>query len=160
MSVENVKKYLDKWKMGGRVKEPATSSATVEEAANTIGVEPARIAKTLSLRGKLEGSVMLIVCAGDAKIDNGSFKRKFGLKPRMLSAEEVFKYTGHQIGGVCPFDIDASIDIYLDISLKRFSTVFPACGSGSSYIEMTIEELNQTSRAAEWVDVCKEWKSL
>jgi prolyl-tRNA editing enzyme YbaK/EbsC (Cys-tRNA(Pro) deacylase) len=158
MSVEDVKKYLDKWKMGQRVKEPQTSSATVEEAAKTIGVAPERIAKTLSLRGKEEGSVVLIVCAGDAKIDNGSFKRKFGLKPRMLSADEVFNRTGHQIGGVCPFDIDEAIDIYLDISMKRFSTVFPACGSSSSYIEMTIAEMEQASRAKEWVDVCKEWK--
>jgi prolyl-tRNA editing enzyme YbaK/EbsC (Cys-tRNA(Pro) deacylase) len=161
MSVENVKKYLNQWGMGDRVKETLTSSATVTDAAQTIGVEPARIAKTLSLRSTEQNKSILIVCAGDAKIDNASFKRKFALQARMLSPQETLEITGHSIGGVCPFDINTNLNtIYLDISLKRFDTVFPACGSSNSYLEMTIEELFKTSNAKDWVDVCKNWRNL
>ena len=133
-----------------------TSSATVELAANTLGVIPARIAKTLSFR--TEDGCMLIVTAGDAKIDNSKFKQLFHRKATMLTAQEVEELVGHQVGGVCPFGIKPGIPVYLDVSMKRFDTVFPAAGSGNSAIEFTCEELFQYSGAKEWIDVCKAWQ--
>lgn len=133
------------------------SSATVEQAAETIGMSPARIAKTLSFRGEGD-QAMLIVAARDVKIDNKKYRQTFGFKARMLSPDEVLEQTGHEIGGVCPFGLAHDLEVYLDISLKRFETVFPACGSRNSAIELTLEELSEFSFLKEWVDVCKGWE--
>ncbi|MEC1721288.1 YbaK/EbsC family protein [Schinkia azotoformans] len=157
MSLENVKAHFKKWNREKDVMEFDTSSATVEQAAETIGVIPARIAKTLSFRGEDEKAI-LIVAAGDAKIDNKKFRQTFGFKARMLTPDEVLEQTGHAIGGVCPFGLANDLDVYLDVSMKRFETVFPACGSTNSAIELTIEEIVQYSYAKEWVDVCKNWE--
>lgn len=157
LSLENVKAHFKKWNREKDVMEFDTSSATVEQAAETIGVIPARIAKTLSFRGEDEKAI-LIVAAGDAKIDNKKFRQTFGFKARMLTPDEVLEQTGHAIGGVCPFGLVNDLDVYLDVSLKRFETVFPACGSTNSAIELTMEELVQYSYAKEWVDVCKDWE--
>ncbi len=159
MSLERVRDHFNQWNREQDIMEFETSSATVEEAANTIGVIPARIAKTLSFRGEGENAI-LIVAAGDAKIDNKKFRQSFGMKARMLSPEEVLEQTGHMIGGVCPFGLEKDLDIFLDVSLKRFDTVFPACGSTNSAIELTIDELFQFSFAKEWVDVCKGWEAV
>lgn len=154
MSVESVKDYLKEWNFDNRVKEFTKSSATVELAAKAAGVIPARIAKTLSF--KIGDKCILIVTSGDTKIDNKKYKEKFKAKAKMLSPEEVIEYTGHAIGGVCPFDIkDKSINIYLDLSMKRFKTVLPAAGSSNSCVELTLEELELASKFTEWVDVCK-----
>ncbi|MFD6441488.1 YbaK/EbsC family protein, partial [Peribacillus sp. NPDC060186] len=136
--------------------EYKTSSATVNEAAETIGVIPARIAKTLSFRGEGEQAI-LIVAAGDAKVDNKKFRNMFGFKARMLSPEDVLEQTGHAIGGVCPFGLANDLDVYLDVSMKRFETLFPACGSTNSAIELSLAELFEYSGAKDWVDVCKGW---
>lgn len=157
LSLENVKAHFKKWNREKDVMEFDTSSATVEQAAETIGVIPARIAKTLSFRGEDEKAI-LIVAAGDAKIDNKKFRQTFGFKARMLTPDEVLEQTGHAIGGVCPFGLVNDLDVYLDVSLKRFETVFPACGSTNSAIELTMEEIVQYSYAKEWVDVCKDWE--
>lgn len=134
-----------------------SSSATVQQAADVLGVIPARIAKTLSFHG-VEDAGILVVAAGDAKIDNPKFKQQFGVKAKMLDAEGVFEKTGHMVGGVCPFGLASAIPVYLDISMKRFETVFPACGSANSAIELTCEELEKYSFATHWVDVCKAWQ--
>lgn len=152
MSIEKVKKYFNKYNMEDKVLEFKVSSATVELAAQALNVEPARIAKTLSF--KQGDDCVLIVCAGDVRIDNKKYKSYFHTKARMLSPEEVFKATGHMIGGVCPFGIDDSIKVYTDISLKRFNTVFPACGSSNSAIELNCDELFKYSSSLGWVDVC------
>jgi len=157
MSLESVKAHFKQWDREKDIMEFATSSATVAEAAETIGVIPARIAKTLSFRSE-EGKAILIVAAGDAKIDNKKFRHTFGFKARMLSSEEVLEHTGHAIGGVCPFGLKNQLDIYLDVSMKRFDTLFPACGSINSAIELTNDELFRYSFAKEWVDVCKGWE--
>lgn len=157
LSIESVKAHFSKWNREDDVMEFASSSATVEQAAAAIGVIPARIAKTLSFRGEDEKAI-LVVAAGDAKIDNKKFRQTFGFKARMLTPEEVLQQTGHAIGGVCPFGLANELDIYLDVSLKRFDTVFPACGSTNSAIKLTIEELKEFSLAKEWVDVCKDWE--
>ncbi|PLR87779.1 MULTISPECIES: YbaK/EbsC family protein [Bacillus] len=156
MSLESVKAHFTQWNREDDVMEFETSSATVEQAADTIGVIPARIAKTLSFRGQEEKPI-LIVAAGDAKIDNKKFRHAFGFKARMLMPDEVLDQTGHAIGGVCPFGLKNELDVYLDVSMKRFKTLFPACGSTNSAIELTIDELFQYSFAKEWVDVCKGW---
>ena len=156
MSIKKVKDYFRQFGMEEKVLEFSTSSATVELAAKAVGVEPARIAKTLSF--KTQNGGMLIVAAGDARIDNHKFKPYFGMKAKMLSPEEVSSIVGHEVGGVCPFAISPDISVYLDLSLKRFETVFPACGSGNSAIELTCDELFKYSNATEWVDVCKDWK--
>ncbi|PAE13862.1 EBSC protein [Niallia circulans] len=156
MSLENVQAYLSKWNREKDIRIFTTSSATVLEAAETLGVEPQRIAKTLSFRK--DNNAILIVAAGDAKIDNKKFKQAFSEKPRMLSPEEVLEKTGHAVGGVCPFGLTEDLPVYLDESLKRFSTVFPACGSTNSAIELTNEELYIYGNAVEWVDVCKDWE--
>jgi prolyl-tRNA editing enzyme YbaK/EbsC (Cys-tRNA(Pro) deacylase) len=157
VSIERVKEHFKQWNRQKDVMEFDTSSATVEQAAETIGVSPARIAKTLSFRG-VEENAILIVAAGDAKIDNKKFRQRFGVKARMLSPEEVLEQTGHAIGGVCPFGLVNQLDIYLDISMKRFTTLYPACGSTNSAIELTNEELSEYSAAKDWVDVCKGWE--
>lgn len=154
MSVETVKEYLRQYDLDGKVKEFAVSSATVELAAQAAGVIPAKIAKTLSF--KMGEDAVLIVAAGDAKIDNRKYKDRFGTKAKMLTAEEVVAYTGHAIGGVCPFDIqNEHVVTYLDESMKRFDSVLPAAGSASSCVVLTLEELEKASKAAGWVDVCK-----
>jgi len=158
MSLENVRVHLKKWNRDQDIKEFDTSSATVELAAQAIGVIPARIAKTISFRGDEEGTAILIVAAGDTKIDNKKFRLHFGFKARMLSPEEVLEQTGHAIGGVCPFGLINDLNVYMDVSLKRFTTVFPACGSSNSAIELTNDELWLYANAKEWVDVCKEWQ--
>lgn len=157
VSLESVKEHFKQWNRQQDVMEFETSSATVDQAAETIGVSPARIAKTLSFRGSDEKAI-LIVAAGDAKIDNKKFRHYFGFKARMLSPEDVLEQTGHAIGGVCPFGLKNDLEVYLDVSMERFETVFPACGSTNSAIELTKEELYQYSFAKEWVDVCKCWE--
>lgn len=153
MSLERVKTYFGKYGMEGRIQEFDVSSATVELAASALHCEPQRIAKTLSFM--VEGEAVLIVAAGDAKIDNPKYKAKFGKKAKMLSVDEVETLVGHAVGGVCPFAINEGVKVYLDVSLKRFDTVFPACGSSNSAIELTIPELEEHSGYVEWVDVCK-----
>jgi len=157
VSLVSVKAHFKQWNRDEDVMEFETSSATVNEAAETIGVLPARIAKTISFRGSEEKAI-LIVAAGDAKVDNKKFRQRFGFKPRMLTPDEVLEQTGHAIGGVCPFGLKNDLEVYLDVSMKRFETVFPACGSTNSAIELTKDELFQYSSAIDWVDVCKGWE--
>nr|WP_296267314.1 YbaK/EbsC family protein [uncultured Merdimonas sp.] len=154
MSIEKVKEYFRKYGMEDRVWEKEHSSATVEEAAEALGCEPQRIAKTLSF--KAGEDVLLVVTAGDRKIDNKKYREQFGCKAKMLKFEEVEELTGHAVGGVCPFAVKDGVKVYLDESLKRFETVFPAAGSSNSMIELTIPELERYSNSLAWVDVCKE----
>lgn len=154
MSIEKVKEYFRKYGMEDRVWEKEHSSATVEEAAEALGCEPQRIAKTLSF--KAGEDVLLVVTAGDRKIDNKKYREQFGCKAKMLKFEEVEELTGHAVGGVCPFAVKDGVKVYLDESLKRFETVFPAAGSSNSMIELTIPELKRYSNSLAWVDVCKE----
>lgn len=156
MSIEIVRKYFRSYGMEDRILEFDVSSATVELAAQAVGCEPARIAKTLSF--KVEDQPILIVAAGDAKIDNPKYKAKFHKKAQMLKPEEVTEFIGHAVGGVCPFGVPDSVDVYLDESLRRFKTVFPAAGSANSAIELSMEELEKYSHAMEWIDVCKGWQ--
>ncbi|MDO4551926.1 MAG: YbaK/EbsC family protein [Bacillota bacterium] len=157
MAIEKVKEYLRRWDREGDVLEFPVSSATVELAAEAAGVIPARICKTMSFRDGEEGCILLCT-AGDARIDNGKFKGCFHTKARMLGPEEVLEFTGHAIGGVCPFAIEhPGVKVYCDLSLQRFSTVFPACGSDNSAIRLTCGELFEYAGALEWVDVCKDW---
>ena len=156
MSVEIVKKYFADNNIDKKILEFPISSATVELAAQAVGVEPARIAKTLSFYTKEKDGAILIVTAGDMKIDNSKFKHFFGMKAKMLSAEDVERLTGHAIGGVCPFGNPEHTTVYLDVSMKRFDTVFPAAGSSNSAVELTCDELEQFSGSKEWIDVCKE----
>ena len=157
MSIEKVRAYFEPCGMSGRILEMELSSATVELAALAVGVEGARIAKTLSFMTK-EGP-MLIVVAGDAKVDNKKYKQRFGEKASMLKFEVVEELVGHAVGGVCPFAINDGVRVYLDESLKRFTTVYPACGSGNSAIELTIPELEQYAQNFEgWVNVTKGWE--
>jgi prolyl-tRNA editing enzyme YbaK/EbsC (Cys-tRNA(Pro) deacylase) len=153
MSIEKGKAYLKQFGVEDRVRELPVSSATVELAAQALGVEGARIAKTLSFRSG--ESCILVVTAGDARIDNHKFKEKFHMKASMPSADEVLEKVGHPVGGVCPFGINEGVKVYIDESVKRFATVFPAVGSGNSAVELTPDELFRFSRADEWVDVCK-----
>lgn len=155
MAIENVKKYFGKFGMESRIKEFDESSATVELAAKAVGCEPCRIAKTLSFM--VNDKPILIVTAGDAKVDNQKYKAKFSTKAKMLSPDEAISLVGHAVGGVCPFGIKDGVVVYLDESLKRFDTVFPACGSGNSAIELTISELEKYSNFNSWIDVCKGW---
>jgi prolyl-tRNA editing enzyme YbaK/EbsC (Cys-tRNA(Pro) deacylase) len=157
MSIEKVRDYFKQWDLDSRIQEFETSSATVELAAQALGCAPERIAKTLSF--KLAEKCVLVVTAGDAKIDNAKFKAHFKTKAKMLSPAEVDRCIGHGIGGVCPFAINADVDVYLDHSLQRFETVFPACGSSNSVIELTIDELVKYSNSVAWSDVCKNWQS-
>lgn len=158
MSLENVKKHFRQWDREHDIMEFTTSSATVTEAAETLGVEPAQIAKTLSFKGE-ENRPILIVTAGDAKIDNKKFKNSFQTKARMLSPEEVQEQTGHAVGGVCPFGVTGEANVYLDISMKRFSTVYPACGSPNSAIALTCGELEKYAETESWIDACKGWET-
>jgi prolyl-tRNA editing enzyme YbaK/EbsC (Cys-tRNA(Pro) deacylase) len=153
MSIEAVKSYFEKYNMKDRILEFEVSSATVDLAAAALNCEPARIAKTLSFI--VGEQVILIVTAGDSRIDNAKYKARFGAKAKMLASDETVNLIGHAIGGVCPFAVKEGVTVYLDESLKRFKTVFPACGSGNSAIELTIEELEKYSNYAAWVDVCK-----
>jgi len=154
MAIEKVKAYFEKFNMKDRILEFDVSSATVELAAAALQCEPARIAKTLSFIAG--GRVILIVTAGDSRIDNAKYKAQFGAKAKMLSSDEAVNLVGHAVGGVCPFAVNEGVTVYLDESLKRFKTVFPACGSDNSAIELTIEELEKYSNYSSWVDVCKE----
>jgi prolyl-tRNA editing enzyme YbaK/EbsC (Cys-tRNA(Pro) deacylase) len=156
MAIDRVRDYLKQWGRDKDILEFDTSSATVELAANALGVPPGRIAKTLSFR--TEDGALLVVAAGDARIDNAKFKTEFNRKAKMLTPEEVLEYTGHAIGGVCPFALKEGLSVYSDISMKRFTTVFPACGSSNSAIELTCEELEEYSGSSHWVDVCKDWQ--
>ena len=154
MSIERVKEYLRQYNKENAVMEFSTSSATVELAAGTLGVIPARIAKTLTF--KYETGCIMVVTAGDTRIDNKKFKLEFSIKAKMLSANEVKDITGHEVGGVCPFGLEnPGIRVFCDVSLKRFKTVFPACGSSNSAIELTCDELFEISKSLKWVDVCK-----
>ena len=153
MSIDRVKADFRELGIEEKVQELAESSATVELAAQALGVEPGRIAKTLSFM--VDGSPILIVAAGDVKIDNAKYKKFFGAKAKMLTPDEAVNLIGHAVGGVCPFAVNEGVTIYLDESLKKFVTVFPACGSSNSAIELTMEELEKYSLYKEWVDVCK-----
>ena len=153
MSQEKVKKYLEKYNMDNRIINFSTSSATVELAAQALGCEEARIAKSLSFR--LKTNCILIITAGDVKIDNAKYRKEFSEKAHMLAFDEVEKEIGHPVGGVCPFGVNEGVKIYLDESLKRFKTVFPACGEINNAIELTIQELENITEFVKWVDVCK-----
>lgn len=153
MSIEKVRAYFRSVGIEERIMEFPVSSATVELAAQALGCEPCRIAKTLSL--SVAGNPILVVTAGDTKIDNAKYKTRFGAKAKMLTPEEAVELIGHAVGGVCPFAVKEGVSVYLDESMKRFSTVFPACGSSNSAIEMTMEDLEQYSGYRDWVDVCK-----
>ncbi len=155
MAIEKVKRYLKQYGLAERIQELPVSSATVELAAQALRCEPCRIAKTLSFLAG--GRAVLIVTAGDAKIDNPKYKAQFGTKAKMLAPDEVERLTGHAVGGVCPFAVNEDAVVYLDESLKRFQTVFPACGSSNSAIELSIGELETCSGYAGWIDVCKGW---
>lgn len=155
MAIEKVREYFKAFGMEDRILEFDVSSATVELAAQAVGCEPERIAKTLSFM--LPEGPILIVAAGDAKVDNRKFKDQFHTKAKMLTPDEVTELVGHAIGGVCPFGINEGVTVYLDESLKRFETVFPACGSSNSAIELTIPDLEKYSGYSAWIDVCKGW---
>jgi len=156
MSIEKVKEYFKKYNIDNRILEFDVSSATVELAAAALNCQPNRIAKTLSFIVK--EMPILIVTAGDAKVDNSKYKARFGTKAKMLTYDESLKLIGHPIGGVCPFAVNENVTVYLDESLKRFDTVFPACGSSNSAIELSIEELEKYSNFKQWIDVCKQWE--
>ena len=156
MAIDKVREYFRKYGMEERIQEFHESSATVELAALALHCEPCRIAKTLSFL--VDGHAVLIVMAGDAKVDNGKFKAMFGTKAKMLTSDEVEALVGHAVGGVCPFSVREGAKVYLDQSLKRFETVFPACGSSNSAVELTMEELEKYSGHTSWVDVGKGWE--
>ena len=156
MAIDKVREYFRKYGMEERIQEFHESSATVELAALALHCEPCRIAKTLSFL--VDGHAVLIVMAGDAKVDNGKFKAMFGTKAKMLTSDEVEALVGHAVGGVCHFSVREGAKVYLDQSLKRFETVFPACGSSNSAIELTMEELEKYSGHTSWVDVGKGWE--
>ena len=157
MSIEKVRAYFKPLGIEDRIREFDVSSATVELAAVAVGVEGARIAKSLSF--KVEDKPIIIVVAGDAKVDNSRYKAQFHTKAKMLTHEEAHDWIGHDVGGVCPFALPEDVKVYLDVSLKRFGTVFPAAGSSNSAVEMTCDELERyASNFAAWVDVCKSWR--
>ncbi|MCI6006107.1 MAG: YbaK/EbsC family protein [Blautia sp.] len=156
MGIVQVREYFRKYSLEDRIMEFEESSATVELAAHAAGCEPARIAKTLSF--KVEDKPVLIVAAGDAKVDNGKYKAFFHTKAKMLTKEEAVELIGHAVGGVCPFAVKDGVSVYLDVSMKRFETVFPAAGSSNSAIELNMEELEKYSGSLGWIDVCKNWE--
>lgn len=156
MAFQEVKAYFEEKNLADRVKEFSESSATVLLAAQALGCEPKRIAKTMSFY--IEGRPVLIVTAGDAKVDNRKFKDTFHEKARMIPGAEVETAVGHAPGGVCPFVVKKSVTAWLDVSLKRFETVFPAAGSSNSAVELTLPELEEYSASLGWVDVCKDWE--
>jgi prolyl-tRNA editing enzyme YbaK/EbsC (Cys-tRNA(Pro) deacylase) len=153
MSIEQAREHLRKWNRESDIKELELSTATVSQAAIALGVSEARIAKTISL--KRGDGVLILVVAGDMKLDNRKFKDTFACKAKMLSPDEALAFTGHAVGGVCPFGLPSGIDVFLDSSLQRFKTVFPACGTSNSAIELSPAELHEYSGSAGWVDVCK-----
>ncbi len=153
MAIEKVKKYFEEKGIADRILEFEVSSATVALAAKALQCEENRIAKTLSFH--VGEKIVLIVAAGDARIDNAKYKAQFGVKAKMLSFDEAEPLIGHAVGGVCPFAVNEGVEIYLDISLKRFNTVFPACGSSNSAIELSLSELEEYSNYIDWIDVCK-----
>jgi prolyl-tRNA editing enzyme YbaK/EbsC (Cys-tRNA(Pro) deacylase) len=153
MSIEQVRVYLSRWNRGKDIIEMEISTATVELAAAALNVIPARIAKSISLRAA-DNKTLIIVTAGDMKLDNRKFRERFHLKAKMLTPEEALCRTGHAIGGVCPFALPDEVEVFLDDSMKRFQTIFPACGSGNSAIELTPAELEEYSRSKGWIDVC------
>ena len=155
MSIETVRDYLKQFGAEGRILEFPVSSATVELAAQAVGVEPSRIAKTLSFL--VEGHPVLIVAAGDAKVDNPKFKAQFHTKAKMLTPEQALELVGHPVGGVCPFALKPGVEVFLDESLRRFETVFPAAGSANSAIELTCDELERFTGGT-WADLCKGWQ--
>lgn len=152
MSYEKAKAHLEKFGLADRIKLLDQSSATVELAAEALGCEPARIAKSLTFL--VNGKPVMILTAGDVKISNPKFKAEFGVKAKMLPAGEVSELIGHEVGGVCPFGANEGAEVYLDESLRRFERVYPACGSGNSAVDLSIEELEKCSRYKEWIDVC------
>lgn len=157
MSIKKVRAYFKEFGIEERIREFEVSSATVELAAVAVGVEGARIAKSLSF--KVNDQPIIIVVAGDAKVDNSRYKAQFHTKAKMLTHEEAHELIGHDVGGVCPFALPENVQVYLDVSLKQFGTVFPAAGSDNSAIELTCEELEKySSNFVEWVDVCKAWR--
>jgi prolyl-tRNA editing enzyme YbaK/EbsC (Cys-tRNA(Pro) deacylase) len=151
MSIERARAHLAKFGLESKIREFSVSSATVSLAAEALGTEPRRIAKSLSFA--LGDKAILIIAAGDARIDNRKYREKFGAKAKMLASEDVERLIGHAVGGVCPFGIEEGVEVYLDISLRRFLTVFPAVGTAASAIELTIPELELASSFTEWVDV-------
>jgi prolyl-tRNA editing enzyme YbaK/EbsC (Cys-tRNA(Pro) deacylase) len=153
MAIEKVRAFFRQHGLEERIQEFDVSSATVELAAQALRCEPCRIAKSLSFL--VDGKAILVVAAGDARIDNAKFKAKFQTKAKMLSPDDTESLIGHAVGGVCPFAVNDGVKVYLDESLKRFATVFPACGSSNSAIELSLPELEQYSAFVEWVDVCK-----
>ncbi len=153
MAIDRVKEYFREFGMEDKVMEFSVSSATVELAAQALQCEPGRIAKTLSFM--VDGAAILIVAAGDVKVDNAKYKKYFGTKAKMLTPEEALEKIGHAVGGVCPFAVNEGVKVYLDDSLKKYDTVFPACGSSNSAIEMNMEELEKYSKCIAWIDVCK-----
>ena len=155
MALEKVVSYFDSVGLKERVKVFEQSSATVELAALAVGCEPAHIAKTMSF---LQGDkAILIVTAGDSRIENKKYKALFHQKAKMIPWDEVESYIGHAPGGVCPFEIKENVDTYLDVSLKRFEVVYPAAGSDNSAVALTIEELENHSHSKGWIDICKDW---
>ena len=156
MSIEAVRNYLKQWQIDDRIQEFDVSSATVELAAKALNCAPERIAKTLSFL--VDDQALLLVTAGDAKVDNGKFKAQFHTKAKMLTPEQAVNMVGHAVGGVCPFAVNPGVLVYLDESLRRFDTVFPACGSSNSAIELTISQLEQYSGSLGWIDICKNWQ--
>ncbi len=157
MSIEKARAWLAQFGADGRILELEQSSATVALAAEALGCAPERIAKTLSFM--LDTHPVLIVAAGDARIDNHRYKAQFGCKAKMLSAEQAAELVGHAVGGVCPFGVNEGTKVFLDESLRRFETVFPACGSSNSAIQLTIPELEKFSASLGWVNVCKDWQT-
>lgn len=158
MAIEKVREYLKQFNADDRILEFDVSSATVELAALALNCEPARIAKSLSFM--VDGRAILIITAGDVKISNSKFKQEFNTKAKMLTYNEVSSLIGHEVGGVCPFATNDGVKVYLDVSLKEYKTVFPACGSSNSAIELTIEELERFSMFDKWVDVCKDKEEM
>ena len=155
MGIDKVRAHLKKWGKDGAIREYDTSFVSAEQAAPIIGCEPERIAKTIALKSG-DGAILLVV-SGDAKTDNGKFKREFGFRPTMLTPAETVELTGHPVGGICPYGLANAIPVYLDKSLKRFKSVFPGCGSINTAIELTCDELEEYSGSEKWVDVCKNW---
>ena len=155
MAIEKVRAYFEELGIAGRILEFPVSSATVELAAQALGTDACRIAKSLSFF--VNNGAILVVAAGDARVDNAKFKACFGVKAKMLSRDDAETVIGHAVGGVCPFAVNPGVRVFLDISLNRFTTVFPACGSSNSAIELQIDELEKYANVDGWVDVCKDW---
>ncbi len=152
MAFERARAHLARFGLDGQIRELDESSATVALAAAAVGTQPERIAKTLSFL--VDDQPVLVVAAGDAKVNNRLFREEFGVKPKMIPADRVEELVGHDVGGVCPFGIEDGVPVHLDASLRRFETVFPACGSGNSAVELTIPQLEETSHYQSWVEVC------